>query len=76
MQYAYTNQRVSQDEAYYLTVFLKQTDSLFTNQQLSGSDNDFVLSGIVGTVVLFGLYGGIWWNRKRKPVNDKIFKRQ
>jgi len=27
-------------------------------------------------VILFGLYGGMWWNRKRKPVNDKIFKRQ
>jgi cytochrome c2 len=76
MQSAYINQRVSQDEAYSLTVFLKQTDSLYTNQQPLSSDSGFVLLGILGTVVLFGLYGGIWWNRKRKPVNDKIFKRQ
>jgi mono/diheme cytochrome c family protein len=76
MQSAYVNQPVSQDEAYYLTVFLKQTDSLYTNQQPLSGDNGFLLSGFIGVVVLFGLYGGMWWNRKRKPVNDKIFKRQ
>jgi hypothetical protein len=76
MQHAYTNHRVSQDEAYYLTVFLKHTDSLYTSQKPSGSDSGFVLSGILGAVALFGLYGGIWWNRKHKPVNDKVFKRQ
>jgi cytochrome c2 len=76
MQYAYSNQRVSQDEVYYLTVFLKQTDSLYTTQQPATTDGGFLLSGILGAVALFGLYGGIWWNRKRKPVNDKIFKRQ
>ena len=76
MQSAYVNQPVSKDEAYYLTVFLKQTDSLYTNQESLGGDNSFLLSGFIGVIVLFGLYGGMWWNRKRKPVNDKIFKRQ
>jgi mono/diheme cytochrome c family protein len=72
MQYAYINQRVSQDEAYYLTVFLKQTDSLYTTQQPLSSDNGFVLSGIIGVVVLFSLYGGMWWNRKRKPDANRL----
>jgi len=76
MQGVYMNRKVLQDEAYSLIVFLKQTDSLYNNQQPLSKDNGFILSGILGAVVLFSFYGGVWWNRKRKSVNQDIYKRQ
>ncbi len=76
MNNAYNNNKITKDEAFYLIAFLKQADTNSANQQPVNYKSSFLLMGLIGTVILFGLYGGIWWNRKRKPVNDKIFKRQ
>jgi mono/diheme cytochrome c family protein len=76
MNAAYNNNKITKDEAFYLIAFLKQADTNSANQQPVNYQSSFLWMGLIGTAVLFGLYGGIWWNRKRKPVNDKIFKRQ
>ena len=76
MNAAYNNNKITKDEAFYLIAFLKQADINSANQQPVNYQSNFILMGLIGTVILFGIYGGIWWNRKRKPVNDKIFKRQ
>jgi cytochrome c2 len=76
MRSAYTDKPLTQDEAFYLTAFLKQADVDSANQHYVAYQESFALSGLIGIVTLFLLFGGIWWNRKRKPVNDKIFKRQ
>ncbi len=75
MNAAYNNNKITKDEAFYLIAFLKQADINSANQPVN-YQSSFLWMGLIGTAVLFGLYGGIWWNRKRKPVNDKIFKRQ
>ncbi|MCZ6702499.1 MAG: cytochrome c [Ignavibacteria bacterium] len=76
MSAAYNNNNITKDEAFYLIAFLKQSDTDSANQQPVNYQSNFLWMGLLGTVILFGLYGGMWWNRKRKPVNDKIFKRQ
>ena len=76
MRSAYTDKPLTQDEAFYLTAFLQQADVDSANQHYVAYQESFALSGLIGIAVLFLLFGGIWWNRKRKPVNDKIFKRQ
>lgn len=76
MNAAYNNNKITKDEAFYLIAFLKQADFMSPLQEPVEYQSSFLLMGLIGTVILFGLYGGIWWNRKRKPVNDKIFKRQ
>ena len=76
MNAAYNNNKITKDEAFYLIAFLKQADTNSANQQPVNYQSSFLWMGLIGTAILFGLYGGIWWNRKRKPVNDKIFKRQ
>ena len=76
MNAAYNNNKITKDEAFYLIAFLKQADTNSANQQPENYQSSFLWMGLIGTVILFGLYGGIWWNRKRKPVNDKIFNRQ
>ena len=76
MNAAYLNHKITKDEAFYLIAFLKQADTNSANQQPANYQSSFLLMGLIGAVILFGIYGGLWWNRKRKPVNDKIFKRQ
>ncbi len=76
MKTAYTNHPVTDDEAFYLTAFLKSADFVSSLQDPNIPQQNFLYAGIVGGVVLFGFYGGIWWNRKRKAVNHKIYKRQ
>jgi mono/diheme cytochrome c family protein len=76
MNAAYNNNKITKDEAFYLIAFLKQADYMSPLQEPVEYQSSFILMGLIGTVILFGLYGGMWWNRKRKPVNDKIFKRQ
>lgn len=76
MKTSYTNNTISKDEKFYLIAFLKQTDTDFANQEPNTYQQRFLYSGLIGAVILFGIYGGIWWNRKRKAVNQKIFNRQ
>ena len=76
MNAAYNNNKITKDEAFYLIAFLKQADTNSANQQPENYQSSFLWMGLIGTAILFGLYGGIWWNRKRKPVNDRIFNRQ
>ncbi len=76
MNSAYNNNKITKDEAFYLIAFLKQADYMSPLQEPVNYQSSFILMGLIGAVILFCLYGGIWWNRKRKPVNDKIFKRQ
>ena len=76
MNAAYNNNKITKDEAFYLIAFLKQADYMAPLQEPVNYQSSFILMGLIGTAILFCLYGGIWWNRKRKPVNDKIFKRQ
>ncbi|MCH8034764.1 MAG: cytochrome c [Bacteroidetes bacterium] len=76
MNAAYNNNKITKDEAFYLIAFLKHADINSVNQQPVNYQSNFIFMGLLGAAILFGIYGGIWWNRKRKPVNDKIFKRQ
>jgi len=76
MNAAYNNNKITKDEAFYLIAFLKHADINSVNQQPVNYQSNFIFMGLLGAAILFGIYGGIWWNRKCKPVKDKIFKRQ
>lgn len=76
MNASFVNNPVTSDEAFYLTAFLKSADFVSSIQEPGVPQERFLYAGIVGEIVLFALYGGIWWNRKRKSVNHSIYKRQ
>jgi len=76
MNSVYNNKSVTSDEAFYLTAFLKNADFVSSIQDPAIPQQRFLYAGIIGGAVLFALYGGIWWNRKRKSVNHSIYKRQ
>ncbi len=76
MKTAYNNHQIKKDEAFYLIAFLKEVDFISPVQKPDIFQRIFLFESIFGGIVLFVVYGGLWRNRKRKPVNDKIFKRQ
>ena len=76
MKTAYANHPVTEDEAFYLIAFLKNVDFVSSIQEPAVPQQMFLYAGIVGGIALFGLYGGLWWRRKRKSVNHSIYKRQ
>lgn len=76
MNASFVNNPVTSDEAFYLTAFLKSADFVSSIQEPGVPQERFLYAGIVGGIVLFVLYGGIWWNRKRKSVNHSIYKKQ
>lgn len=76
MAAAYANNPVTPDEAFLLTAYLYKTDKDSVYQTPVNYQSRFLQSGIIGTALLFGLYGALWWNRKKKSVNHDIYKRQ
>jgi len=76
MNTAYKNHMITQDETFYLAAFLQQVNHDSPNNQPVNYQSTFLYTGIIGTAILFGLFGGFWWNRKRKAVNHEIYKRQ
>lgn len=76
MNTSFVNNPVTSDEAFYLTAFLKSADFVSSIQEPAVPQQRFLYTGIAGGIVLFAVYGGIWWNRKRKSVNHSIYKRQ
>jgi len=76
MKTAFVNRKLTKDERYYLLAFLKQTDYDSVYQSHINYNKYFIYSGIVGVVILFGIFGLIWFRRKKISVKQEIFKRQ
>lgn len=76
MQEAYDDNPVTDDEAFYLAAFLKHVSEERYYQHSDKMSKTFLWSGIGGVVVLFGVFSLLWWSRKEKSVNHRIYKRQ
>lgn len=76
MNAAFVNYPVTDDEAFYLTAFLKNADFVSSIQEPAIPQERFLYAGILGVVVLITFYTIIWRKRKRNSVNHSIYKRQ
>jgi len=76
MQAAYEGRELTDPEIFALIAFLKFADE----QQFFHQPRDYgvglFVSGLVGTILLFGFYALMWHGRKKKSVNEDIFARQ
>ena len=76
MQRAYKDKPLTDDEVVALVGFLQQADA----EQLLHHPRDYGIgllgAGVVGTVVLLGLYSLMWRGRLRGSVNQSIYDRQ
>ena len=77
MTQSYKDRVLNAEEIRLLNAFLAYAAKEEVNQpQANKGDGILLYGGIAGLVVFLGLIFGIWSNRKKKSVNDAIYKRQ
>jgi len=76
MKTAFKDKPLTKDERYYLLAFLKHSDFVAKSLQPENHNVRFLSTGIVGVIFLFGIFGLVWFNRKKVSVKQDIFARQ
>ena len=76
MQRAYQDKPLTDNEVVALVGFLQQADEEQSLHQPRDYGMGLFGAGVVGTVVLLGLYSLIWRRRLRGSVNQSIYDRQ
>ncbi len=76
MQHAYLNKPLTDEEIFSIVSFLQQADRDHMFQQPRDYGVKLAGTGIVGMVVLLGVYSLLWHKRKKKLVNEDVFDRQ
>ena len=76
MREAYSGGMVTDEEAYYVTAFLKYADREQYGQHTRNYQHGFLATGVTGLFVLLGIFSFIWRNRRKRKVNHGIYNRQ
>ena len=76
MQAAYQERALTENEVTSLVSFLQYADQQSAFQTPRDYGLGLFISGLIGTVILFGFLAVLWWGRKRGSVNQTIFDRQ
>jgi mono/diheme cytochrome c family protein len=76
MRQAYVNHELTKEEISDLVAFLQHADSTHSFQQPFDYGVRLLAAGIVGCVLLLGVYSLVGLGRKRKSVYDSIHTRQ
>lgn len=74
MRVAYEDKPLTEEEIASLTAFLEQAAQDPAETTFYGAN--FLGSGLLGTLLLFGLFSFLWRGRRRKSVNQSIYDRQ
>ena len=76
MKSSYQNHKITKDEAYKLTAFFKDASEERYYQRYGSYTNTFLIWGVVGAIILMGVFPLFWYNRKKESVNKRIYERQ
>ena len=76
MQAAYQGRALVENEVTSLASFLQHADAQSAFQTPRDYGLGLFISGLIGTVILFGFFGVLWRGRKGGSVNQTIFDRQ
>ena len=76
MQQAYEDKPLTEEEVFALVAFLEEADAQSQFHQPRDYGIKLFLSGLAGTIVLFGVCGVTWRGRKKQSVYQDIFDRQ
>ena len=76
MQRAYQDKALTEDEVAALVGFLQQADAEQELHQPRDYGTQLFAAGVIGMVILLGLYTLMWGNRKKGSVNQSIYDRQ
>lgn len=76
MKSSYQNHKITKEEAYKLVAFLKNASEERYYQRYGSFTNTFLIWGVVGAIMLMGVFPLFWYNRKKGSVNKRIYERQ
>ncbi len=76
MKEAYSRGPVTDEEAYYVTAFLKYADREQYGQHTRNYQHGFLATGVTGLLALLGIFSFIWRNRRKRKINHGIYSRQ
>lgn len=76
MKQAYQNKELTEDEIFRLTAFLQKANQDKIYQQPRDYGKRLLYTGIIGAILLMGVYPVLWITRKSKTVNKRIYDRQ
>jgi mono/diheme cytochrome c family protein len=76
MQAAYADAPLTDEEVTALVAFLEKADKAESLAMPLDMGVKLLAAGVVGVVLLLGLYSLLWSGRKRESVNQEIFDRQ
>jgi mono/diheme cytochrome c family protein len=76
MQIAYEGREVTAEEARALAGFLQRVDAQSASQKPASYGGRLLIGGVIGVVVLAGLFSLLGSGRKKRSVNQDIYDRQ
>ncbi len=76
MSQAFKNNELTDEEILYLMAFLKKADKEEAFHPPVAYGKNMFYAGLGGMAIMFGIFSGLWFNRRRKSINSSIFIRQ
>lgn len=76
MKSSYQNNPVTEEEAHLLTAFLKDVSEQRFYQLGTSYQSVLLTWGIIGAIILMGVFPLFWYKRKKESVNKRIYDRQ
>jgi len=76
MKSSYQNNQITKEETTQLVAFLKEVSEQRYYQRATSFRNILLIWGIVGAIILMGIFPLFWYSRKKESVNKRIYERQ
>jgi len=76
MKISYQNHLITETEALQLTAYLKNVSEERFYQYGTSYQRLLLTGGIIGSVLLMGIFPLFWYKRKKESVNKRIYERQ
>jgi cytochrome c2 len=76
MKQSYAKHKITEEEITQLTAFLKNANETRLYQHDRDYGQRLLYTGIIGALIIMGLFPLIWFKRKSNSVNKRIYDRQ
>lgn len=76
MKSSYQNNQITEEETTQLVAFLKEVSEQRFYQYGTSYQRILLTGGIVGALLLMGIFPLFWYKRKKESVNKRIYERQ
>ncbi len=76
MKISYQNHSITEAESLQLTAYLKYVNQERFYQYGTSYQRILLMGGVIGAILLMGIFPLFWYKRKKESVNKRIYERQ